>query len=62
MKFDRDAVDAVEVAGGGAGAVRLAKGESEWTMTAPWQARGDYGTVEGLLGRLRHGADAIDRD
>ena len=51
MKFDRDAVDAVEVAGV-ARAVRLAKGESEWTMTAPWQARGDYGTVEGLLGRL----------
>ena len=52
LKFDRAAVDTVDVAGA-AQAVRLAKGESEWTMTAPWQARGDYGTVEGLLGRLR---------
>ena len=52
MKFDRDAVDAVVVAGA-ARAVRLAKGESEWTMTAPWQTRGDYGMVEGLIGRLR---------
>ncbi len=50
LKFDRAAVDTVDVAG--AQAVRLAKGESEWTMTAPWQARGDYGTVEGLIGRL----------
>ena len=52
LKFDRAAVDTLDVAGA-AQAVRLAKGESEWTMTAPWQARGDYGTVEGLLGRLR---------
>ena len=52
LKFDRAAVDTVDVAGA-AQAVRLAKGESEWTMTAPWQARGDYGTVEGLIGRLR---------
>ena len=51
LKFNRDTVDAVDMAGT-AQAVRLAKGESEWTMTAPWQARGDYGTVEGLLGRL----------
>ena len=52
LEFDRDAVVTVDVARA-AQAVRLAKGEGEWTMTAPWQARGDYGTVEGLIGRLR---------
>ena len=53
LKFDRDEVDTVEVAGQER-TVRLARNESEWTLTAPWQAqaRGDYGTSEGLLGRL----------
>ena len=53
LKFDRDEVDTVEVAGKEQ-TVRLAKNESEseWTLTAPWQGRGDYGTSEGLLGRL----------
>ena len=51
LQFDSNAVDAVDV-DGPAQAVRLAKGESVWTMTEPWQARGDYGMVEGLIGRL----------
>ena len=51
LEFDRDEVDTVEVAGKEQ-TVRLARNENEWTLTAPWQGRGDYGTSEGLLGRL----------
>ena len=51
LKFDRDDVDAVEVTGKEQ-TIRLAKGESEWTLTAPWEARADYATAEGLIGRL----------
>ena len=51
LKFDRDEVDTVEMAGQER-TVRLAKNESEWTLTAPWQARGDFGASEGLLGQL----------
>jgi hypothetical protein len=54
LRFDRDQIDAVEVATASS-RVSLSKADVEWKMTHPWQARGDYGTVEGLLGRLHTG-------
>lgn len=51
LKFDRDKADVVEVATRGF-TVRLAKGDGEWKLSAPWPVRADYGAVEGLIGRL----------
>ena len=34
---------------------------TEWHMTAPVDARADFGAVEGMLGQPQHGADEDDR-
>jgi len=52
LKFDRNKVDAVEVATAER-AVALSKAGEEWKLTRPVEARADYGTVEGLVGRLQ---------
>lgn len=54
LKFDRNGVTGIEVASGGQ-LVQLAKADDAWRMAKPWQSRGDYGTVEGLVGRLNTG-------
>lgn len=51
LKFDRDKVDAVEVMTGG-DTLQFTRANNEWTITKPWPARGDYGTIEGLIGRV----------
>jgi hypothetical protein len=52
LRFDRDKVDRVELAGAGKN-VALAKDGTEWKLAAPVQVRADFGAVEGLLGRLQ---------
>ena len=51
LKIDRDKVDAVEVVTA-ARTMRVEKKNGEWRMTAPVMAPADYGSVEGLVGRI----------
>jgi uncharacterized protein DUF4340 len=51
LKFERDKVDSIEVQTGGK-TLQLAKSGADWKVVKPIQARADYGTVEGLIGRL----------
>ena len=55
LKFDRDKVDGVEVVADGK-PLQIAKDNADWKITQPVQARADYGTVEGLIGRLQTAA------
>ena len=52
LKFERDKVDGLEVNAGGK-TLAIAKEGSEWKLAKPVSARADYGTVEGLIGRLQ---------
>lgn len=57
VKFQREQVDSVEVQRGTA-VLRLARADSNWTVTAPAPGRADYTAVEGLLTRLSTAAMA----
>ncbi len=52
LAFDRDKVDRLDITSG-AGALALARESGEWTIKAPITAPADYGTVEGLVGRIQ---------
>ena len=52
LKFDRDKVDGIEVIAGGK-SVQLAKDGSDWKIAKPIQGRADFGSVEGLIGRVQ---------
>ena len=52
LKFDREKVDGVEVTAGGK-TLALAKDGAEWKVAKPVQTRADFGSVEGLIGRLQ---------
>jgi len=52
LKFDREKIDAVYVAAGGK-ALTIAKDVGEWKLTRPVQTKADFGSVEGLIGRLQ---------
>jgi hypothetical protein len=54
LRFERDKADALEITNGAATAA-FTRADSEWRVTAPVTARGDYGTIEGLLTRLSSG-------
>ena len=51
LKFDREKVDGIDVTAGGK-TVALAKDGADWKITKPVQTRADFGSVEGLVGRL----------
>ena len=51
LRFERDKVDGLEITSAGATAT-LTRTNSDWRVTAPSGARGDYGAIEGLLTRL----------
>jgi hypothetical protein len=51
LKVDRDKIDSVDLMSGPQN-VTLAKDGSEWKVTKPEPVRADYGTVEGLIGKL----------
>ncbi len=52
LTFERDKVDLVTVTSDAA-AVELARRADQWALTKPIQAPADYGTVEGLIGRVQ---------
>jgi len=54
LKFERDKLDAVEVRSEKQ-TVRFAKADEAWRMLEPLAVRADYGTVEGVIGRLSTG-------
>jgi hypothetical protein len=51
LKIDRDKVDHLQI-DAAKRTVTLAKEGADWRLTAPINARADFGTVEGLIGRL----------
>jgi hypothetical protein len=51
LVFDRDKTDAVEIVAGGR-RVKLTHAPSEWRLAEPLQVRADFGTAEGIVGRL----------
>jgi Domain of unknown function (DUF4340) len=52
LAFDRDKVDQVDVQAPGT-TVELSRAGSDWTIVKPFQAPADYGSVEGLIGRVQ---------
>jgi Domain of unknown function (DUF4340) len=51
LKIDRDKVDRLEIETPDH-AVKIAKQGADWKLTAPVDARADFGAIEGLVGRL----------
>jgi hypothetical protein len=51
LKFDREKVDGIDVTAGGK-TMAVAKDGADWKITRPVQTRADFGSVEGLVGRL----------
>ena len=52
LKFDREKVDAIDVSSGGK-TIAIAKEGGDWKITRPVQTKADFGSVEGLVGRLQ---------
>jgi uncharacterized protein DUF4340 len=52
LKFDREKVDGLDVTAGSK-TLAVAKDGGEWKITRPLQTRADFGSVEGLVGRLQ---------
>jgi hypothetical protein len=52
LAFERDKVDRVTVQSPGA-TIELSRVGGEWKLGKPYQAPADYGTVEGLIGRVQ---------
>jgi len=52
LRFERDKADALEITAAGRVPVTFTRTNSDWRVTAPVNARGDYGAIEGLLTRL----------
>jgi hypothetical protein len=52
LKFDREKVDAIDVTANGK-TLTVAKEGSDWKITKPVQTKADFGSVEGLVGRLQ---------
>jgi hypothetical protein len=52
LKFDRDKVDSISIDAGGK-TLAVAKEGGDWKITKPLQVRADFGSVEGLIGRLQ---------
>lgn len=51
LRFDREKVDGLEVVSAGR-TIRLVHAPTEWRLAEPLQIRADFGTVEGIVGRL----------
>ena len=52
LEFARENVDTVTIEPAGAKAVALAKQGEQWRLTAPMNAKADFSTVDGLVGRV----------
>ena len=51
LKIDREKVDNVSIATPDR-TLSFTKSGSDWRMTAPVDARADFGAIEGIVGRL----------
>jgi hypothetical protein len=54
IKIDHDKVDSIDITSADH-TVKLAQSGSDWRLKAPVDARADFSTVEGILGRLNTG-------
>jgi hypothetical protein len=52
LAFERDKVDAIDVQSPG-NDIQLTRAAGEWTLVKPIQSPADYGSVEGLIGRIQ---------
>ena len=52
LKFDREKVDGLEVSAAGK-SLALAKDGADWKLKKPVETKADYGSVEGLIGRVQ---------
>lgn len=52
LKFDRDKVDAIDITAAGKTLV-IGKDGGEWKLSKPVQTKADFGSVEGVIGRLQ---------
>ncbi len=52
LSIDREKVDRLEVVSGDS-TILLTKGAGDWKLASPVEARGDFGTIEGLVSRLQ---------
>jgi Domain of unknown function (DUF4340) len=52
LKIDRDKIDSVDLTAGSQ-LVTIGKDGGEWKLKKPIEVRTDYGTVEGLIGKLQ---------
>jgi hypothetical protein len=52
ISFDREKVDRIEIRRGQS-LLSLVKANGEWRMTAPVEARADFGAIEGLISKLQ---------
>ena len=52
IRFDRDKVDGIEIAGGEK-PILLSKAGGDWKLLKPIESTADFGTVEALLGRMQ---------
>jgi hypothetical protein len=52
LKFDREKVDGIDVTASGK-TLTVAKDGGDWKITRPVQTKADFGSVEGLVGRLQ---------
>ena len=52
LKFDRDKVDGVEIETAGK-ALLMAKEGADWKIKKPVETKADFGSVEGLIGRVQ---------
>jgi Domain of unknown function (DUF4340) len=52
LKIDRDKIDSVDLTAGSQ-SVTIAKEGSDWKLKKPADVKADYGTVEGLIGKLQ---------
>jgi hypothetical protein len=54
LDIDREKVDSVEIVNG-RDVVQVVKSGDQWKVAKPFEARGDYGAIEGLVTRLSSG-------
>ena len=52
LKFEREKVDALDITANGK-TLAIAKDGGEWKLSKPVQTKADFGSVEGLVGRLQ---------
>ncbi len=52
LKLERGSVSSIDLVVDKQPPISLAKANNAWAIKAPWQTRGDYGGVEGLVGRI----------